>query len=127
MPSKLPTHSQGHEPKVKELILYNRYPKILFYSALFFMAVNALLTYGIIFHQLLGPSPKMCSHSCQLDMYTPTVHENVVIPHLDDSLTRNTAITGHEVESKALEVRDTTKRKNGILIRTVSRYMTNIL
>jgi hypothetical protein len=85
MSSKIPPQSEGHESKVEELIFYVRYAKILFYSTALFMAVNALLTYGLIFHQPRRPSPEMCSRYCPPEMYSLAVHENVVVPRLDNS------------------------------------------
>jgi hypothetical protein len=102
MSSKIPPQFEGHESKVEELIFYVVYAKKLFYLALWIIAVNALLTYGLIFHKP-GPSPKTCSRYCPLDMNSHTALENVNIPRVNASITPNTTIIAHEVKSKALE------------------------
>jgi hypothetical protein len=88
MSFSLPPHFEGHESKLKELAFYLRSAKMLFYITVMTMVVNALLTYGLLFHRPWGLSPEMCSRYCPLGIYPSITHENAIL-RIDGSLNPN--------------------------------------
>lgn len=97
MSPKIPPQFEGHESKVRELVSYLRWGKLFFYFTFMTMAVNIILSYGLIFHRPWMANAQTCGSYCARMHSERSIDVSAMVPSISVGAIPTTALAVRDV------------------------------